>query len=100
MAQIDPGTADRLPVYDKACAASRAVFVERNQQYGDSISSTGVLGATVELIGNTARLKQLVLKAQDAGASNQDQIIEIAKDLHNYADILLMMIAEDNWKGK
>lgn len=91
---------DRLTQFKKVCAAGEAVFIDRNAQYGDAIKATGVLGASVELIGTSARLRQLVLKSGDGGESNKKDLVEVFKDLHNYANIALMMLAENNWTGE
>lgn len=90
----------RLDVFRKVCKAGEEIFVEKNDKYDDAIVSTGVLGASVELVGTVARLKKLVIKANDAGASHSTELVDIFKDIHNYANIALMMLSEDNWKGQ
>jgi hypothetical protein len=85
--------------FEKACGSSQKLFAEKNEQYGDSITTTGVLGAGVELVGLAARVKKLVVKAGDGGEANRDALIDILKDIHNYANIALLMLAEDNWTG-
>lgn len=91
---------DRVETFRKVCRAGEELFAKKNDEYGDTISSTGVLGASVELIGTVARLKKLVLQASDGGASNSDVLVDIFKDIHNYSNIALMMLSEDNWKGR
>lgn len=90
----------RVSTFQKVCASCKDVFAAKNDQYGDSISATGVLGASVELIGTVARLKKLVLQAPDAGEGNVQALADIFKDIHNYANIALMMMNEGNWRGK
>ena len=90
----------RVQIFDAACQASRDVFVEKDFEYGSATSSTGVLGAVVEIIGISARLRKLVLKSSDNGASKKAEISAILKDLHNYANIGLIELADDNWSGK
>lgn len=91
---------ERGRVFDEVCEASKEIFEDRNVKYGDAIVSTGVLGAVVELIGNVARLRKMVLQSNDAGESHVNEIVEILKDVHNYSNIAIMMASEDNWKGK
>ncbi|KKN66958.1 hypothetical protein LCGC14_0466380 [marine sediment metagenome] len=85
--------------FNKACASGKKIFVQRNEEYGDTITVTGVLGASVELIGVSARLRPLVLKDPGHGKNNREALINVFKDLHNYANIALMMLAADNWDG-
>jgi len=90
---------DRLKQFDKVCAAGRKIFEEKNAQYGDSFARTGVLGATVTMIGDVDRLRQMVLKSPDFGKSQQSSIVEVLKDVHNYANMALLLLAEGNWDG-
>lgn len=83
--------------FNTACEAGLSVFMQRNEEYGDAIKSTGVLGASVELIGNVARLKKLVLKDPEFGKGNREVLLEVLKDIHNYANIALMMAGLDIW---
>lgn len=92
--------APRTVQFQKACRAGEKIFVEKNAQYGDTITATGVLGASVELIGTSARLKQLVLKSGDGGEAAKKELVDILKDIHNYANIALLMLAENNWTGE
>ena len=91
---------DRSETFKRVCKSSLDLFVEKNEKYDDSITATGVLGASIELVGTVARLKKLVIRAQDAGASESEKLVDIFKDIHNYANIALMMLAEDNWRGR
>lgn len=84
----------------KICEDSQDLFKVKNAQYGDAIWSTGVLGATVEIIGATARLPQLVLRSKDHGRENKSSLIDIFRDIHNYANIALMQLEADNWEGE
>lgn len=89
----------RLKQFDKVCVAGRKIFVEKNAKYGDSFARTGVLGATVTMIGDVDRLRQMVLKSSDFGAGQQADVVAVLKDVHNYANMALLMIAEGNWDG-
>lgn len=86
--------------FEELCKQNTDLFEDKNLEYGNAIVQTGVVGATVELIGAVARLKQLVLKAPDHGRTNVTSIINVARDAHNYANILLLMLDSDNWTGE
>ena len=91
---------DRNSTFDRVDAACKTLFVEKDKKYGHATVETGVQGAVVELVGITARLKQLVLRSADHGASEVAELAEILKDAHNYANIALMEMADDNWIGR
>lgn len=83
------------------CIDAGSVFEIKNEQYGDAIVETGVLGASVELIGAVARLRQLVLSPGDGGKhTDRKSLRNVFVDIHNYSNIALMMMEEDNWLGK
>ena len=90
----------RLEQFDKIHKACRDLFTEKNVEYRDSIAECGVLGAVASFNGISARLRHLVIQSTDAGESKVALIAELAKDAHIYADIILMLVADDNWKGK
>jgi hypothetical protein len=90
----------RSVLYKKICEVCLKLFEEKNEQYGDSIVYTGVLGATVELIGCVGRLKKLVIQSPDAGKKDLEVLVDVLKDTLNYANIALQMIQEDNWRGR
>jgi hypothetical protein len=99
MKETNMDLSQRNEHFEKACESGQKLFAEKNSQYGDSIVNTGVLGAGVELVGLAGRVKKLVIKSGDGGEASRDALIDILKDIHNYANIALLMLAEDNWTG-
>lgn len=91
---------DSLSHYLQVSKACAELFSRKNEEYGDTIHRTGVLGATVELIGVVARLRKLVLQSHDFGESKSDTLIDIFMDIHIYAGIALMMLDDKNFIGK
>lgn len=85
--------------FSQLCKKSFKIFKVKNREYDDAIADTGVLGASVELIGVVSRLKGLVLKNKTHGRNKGPQILNVAKDVHNYANILNMMLEDGNWEG-
>jgi len=90
----------RTEQYDKVVAAAKKLFEEKNAQYGDSITATGLLGASVELVGTGARLRQMVIKDATHGEAHRQAVIDVLKDQVNYAIIGLIMLSEGNWDGE
>ena len=84
----------------RECAANAKLFAQKNQQYGNSIEKTGVLGACVELIGAVARLPTMVIRNKTHGRSCENKLADVLMDIHNYANIALMMLHSGNWEGK
>lgn len=94
----DVTTGTRETQFNEICSGSRKVFLQKNAEYGDAISRTGVLGAAVEIVGISARIEHIVLGQLDAGKSQRAKLIDIVKDLHNYANIMGIMIVDENWR--
>ena len=94
----------RLEQFNNACIEAHIIFEHRNKMYGDAITATGVLGATVELVGNIARLYQLVTKAISCepafSSSEKTAVIDTLIDIHNYANIARLMLNENNIQGE
>jgi hypothetical protein len=86
--------------FREKCSECQEVFDIKNAEYGNAIEETGLLGASVEIIGGAARLKELVLRDPEKGANNIKSLRNVLTDLHNYAGIALMMIDKGNWHGK
>lgn len=85
--------------FDLLCEQSQDLFRVKNAQYGNAIVTTGVLGASVELIGAAARLRTLVLTAEGHGRNEVRSLIDVFMDLHNYSNIALIMLRDNNWEG-
>lgn len=90
---------DAIIRFHNTCAQCEELFAEKNELYGNSIVETGVLGAVVELVGITARLKKIVLRSADAGEGEADKLQDILMDAHNYSGIALMMLNDGNFRG-
>lgn len=82
------------------CEECRAVLVKKNEQYGNSIEATGLLGAVVECVGITARLVQLVIRNSKHGRQATAAIYNVLLDLHNYSTIAIDMLKKANWEGR
>ena len=90
----------RIEQFEDKCCECEELFLEKNVQYGDAITETGVLGAAVEFVGITGRLKNLVINSGDGGkAADRKALRDILIDAHNYAIIGLMMLDEENFTG-
>ena len=80
------------------------LFIRKNQQYGNSIEETGTLGAVVEVVAKTARLRELVVRSSTFGIDMTPEELESVGDnlldLLNYAAIGLVMLNKANYRGK
>jgi hypothetical protein len=86
--------------FERACAEGEKIFIVKNNEYGNTIVETGVIGACTELIGCVARLKKLVLKSGTGGEyADQKALRNALLDAHNYANIGLMMLDDKNYTG-
>ena len=82
------------------CIKHGEVFREKNEQYGNAFEVYGVLGVVCELLGAVARLPQLVLWQVDHGRSNRGSLLDILMDIHNFANMAILMIEADNYDGR
>lgn len=96
----EPNYSEIDKAFDRQCDLATGVFEVKNRQYGNAIETTGVLGASIELIGVSARLRPMVVQAPDHGRSQEEALRDILQDIHNYATIALMLMEQDNWEGK
>jgi hypothetical protein len=91
----------RMYQWDQITKDARELFNRKNREYEDTIHTTGVLGAAVELIGVSARLRPMILHRADHGWGVKDALKKnIFVDILIYAVIALIMLQEDNWSGK
>lgn len=86
--------------FDICCGSHRKIFLERNARYGGAFHETGVLGSVVELTAIAARFRSLVILPCDHGREFKEDILNACADLHNYANMVRILIEEDNWEGK
>lgn len=89
-----------LEEFSSKCRQSGTLFKLKNEDYGNAIDAGGVIGAVIEIIGIAARLMVMVLHSPDTGRSKRDEILDKLRDLHNYANIAMMMVDRDNWEGE
>jgi hypothetical protein len=100
MDKISDITKARLESFDLGCQVGREIFAEKNTEYGDSIRFGGVLAACYEIVGAAMRLPALIFFSADHGRSKTEALYNVFMDIHNYANIALMLMKEDNWEGK
>jgi hypothetical protein len=77
-----------------------AVFVIKNNQYGNGIRYTGLLGSAVEVFGAAMRIPFLIIRASDHGLTNKRKIRGILGDILIYTAISIMHIDNNNWEGE
>lgn len=86
--------------FDKLCREELKLFSYKNKAYGNAFEIYGVLGVVCEILGAVNRLPQLVLWSPDHGKSAKDNIRDILMDLHNFANMAIMCLDNNNWDGR
>jgi hypothetical protein len=86
--------------YDKEFQECRNIFLDRNKIYKNTFEHLGLIGTVITLIGDTYRLKNMIVNEPDHGRQYKEQIIDKLEDVVNQALISLMMIKQDNYEGK
>lgn len=97
--EIKRTPSDRSTFYSVQCLKAKDVFIQRNEEYKSAFEGMGVLGSAVELIGLAGRLLAMVIWRPDNGKGAKDKVYDIMLDIHNFANIGMQMIEEDNWNG-
>jgi len=89
-----------MKAYEKEYQACRDIFMDRNKVYKNTFEHLGLIGTVITLIGDTYRLKNMIVTEADHGRQYKEQIIDKLMDVVNQALISLMMIKQDNYEGK
>lgn len=76
------------------------LFVRKNEQYGNAIETTGVLGAVVAATGDIARLRRMVLQEDSEVPADSDNVRDKFMDILVQAAIGIYMVDTGNWRGK
>lgn len=76
------------------------MFLEKNEQYGNAIEYTGVLGAVVAMTGDIARLRVMTLqRSEEPDLPEMLNIRDKLLDILVQAAIGILMLDKDNLKG-
>lgn len=81
------------------CAEARLLFAVKNAKYEGAFHESGVVGCVAEIRGITKRLKAMTINQPDHGRSVKQELAELLADLHNYANMTLLCLEENNWEG-
>lgn len=93
----------RLEQHRRATEMAFALAKRKNAEYGDAISSSGVAGCAIELLGVSARVWELTKRAMRGGSiapEIREQLLDKALDGINYAVWLFAFLEDDNLAGK
>jgi len=91
---------DHIPRFKELCIHHTATFVTKNKQYGNAFEVYGLLGVVCELLGAVARLPQLVLWSPGHGKGKEDDLRDILMDIHNFANMGLLVLEKKNYDGR
>lgn len=93
---------DRVEQFCDMCYRATNLFARKNREYGDAIVATGVMGAMVEVITVAARVQTMLKNPENFTIPDDfsNELWDKMLDLHNYANIVMMMIEDENWTGK
>lgn len=97
---------ERVFQFTEVCQIGESVFWERGLRYGDATKPTGLLGAVVTMVGDMARLRNLVLNQENLAklAENDPDVVEAVRDalidIHNYTGIAAHWLDEGNIMGE
>lgn len=83
--------------FARLCREADTIFHEKNEIYANNFELVGVKGTVYEIVGIAGKLVTMVIRSpfMRHRAAIRDALI----DLHNFANIGLLMLDEDNWDG-
>jgi len=92
--------AKELQMFDSYCTQGREIFVRKNKAYGGSYHWMGLIGVVSEIAGISMRLVSAVFNNFGNIESNRESVKDALLDLHNYANMGLICLENDNILGE
>lgn len=86
--------------FEAECREGQVLFAEKNAEYDSAFRKYGVLGVVMEIMGVVNRLPPMVIWQVDHGRSKREKLIDVFRDLHNFAVMALLCLGDDNWDGR
>ncbi len=83
---------DRVEQMCQIQEAARALFAKKNADYGDAFAKFGLIGVLVRLEDKIQRA--LSIETRKIVLVNDESLQDTLLDLHNYAAMALMLLAE------
>lgn len=83
---------DRVEQMRQIQEAARALFAKKNADYGDAFAKFGLIGVLVRLEDKIQRA--LSIETRKIVLVNDESLQDTLLDLHNYAAMALMLLAE------
>jgi len=89
-----------IKLYQIEYEVCKDIFMDRNKIYKNTFEHLGLIGTVITLIGDTYRLRNMIVQEPDHGRKYKEQIEDKLRDVVNQALISLMMLHEDNYEGR
>lgn len=87
-------------VFERSCAEATELFLRKNAQYGNAFGRGGLLAAIFDINGIAARLQTMMYNFVIAGEPlDEHKMRDVLTDLHNYANIAKITLAQHNFIG-
>lgn len=85
--------------FDYACTKASHLFQDRNKEYDSAFRKYGLLGVVFEILGIVSRLPPMTIWKLDRNF-NRRKLQDLFMDLHNYSNMALILLDENNWDGR
>jgi hypothetical protein len=86
-------------LFASLCEQAGALFARKNRQYGGAYRWMGLIGTISEIFGIAMRLVNMVFRDFDNLPANREKIRDCLLDLHNYANMAVMCLDDENYYG-
>jgi hypothetical protein len=94
-------TPERLNAeFDRCCTSGAHLFQDRNKEYDGAFRKYGLLGVVFEILGILSRLPPMTIWKKPGDMWNVTKLRDLFLDLHNYSNMALMVLEENNWDGR
>jgi hypothetical protein len=85
--------------FSTLCTEAQVLFARKNRQYGGAYRWMGLIGTISEIFGIAMRLVNMVFRDFDNLPANREKIRDCLLDLHNYANMAVMCLDDENYYG-
>jgi hypothetical protein len=82
------------------CDENQKLFESKNFRYGGAYKYTGLLGCIFQIFGISMRITMLSSQNPMRIGEEKEALEDALRDLHNYANMALICLQEENYFGK
>jgi hypothetical protein len=86
--------------FESQCYAGQKLFAYKNKNYDGAFRKYGLLGVVMEIMGVLSRIPPMTFWKASEEPMNIEKLRDLFMDLHNFSNMALMVLEDNNWDGK